>query len=774
MSHQPDHIYEFGPFRLDIAERKLLRDGEGIPLQPKAFDLLHVLVEHHGHLLEKDELLKVVWPDTIVEEVNLANNISVLRKALGEDGNGQRFIETVPRRGYRFIAGVRQIQHATVEEDPPIAIPAAEPLSPTMPRAVPERSGQWRRLALALACSGTIIIAIVTWFYFNRTPVLTSQDTILLADFENRTGEEIFDKMLKQGLAIQLQQTPFLNLFPEARVRHELTLMRRSPNERVTAEIAREICERQNLKAFIAGSLAPLGSDYVITLEAVNGQNGESLASEQVQAKSKEQVLDAISQAARRLRARLGESLSSIQRFDRPHGDATTASLQAFKAFSDAIDLAGSGRSRESIPIYHRAIDIDPGFALAYNELAIMYWVTDRPELAAGYVKKAYGLKERAGEMEKSRITHVYHWFIGDLNKAIESLLQQRRTYSHNFVVFNDLAVNYYLLGQSEQAIPEAREAIRLNPNFAGAYVNLARSLFRLNRFAEAKDVLAQVLQRGLDQRNIHYLLYQLAFIESDTGGMQRQIDWAYGSPEEHFALDWQTGAAAFAGQWRKAQDFSRLAIDLAARGDNQEVAARYATEQALRGAVFRDCRRASADAVKGLALARGRASLPRAALAFALCDQASQAKTLTDEISKRYPEDTLIHQLWLPAIRAALDLHRGDPTRAIEQLQATSRYEAAAEFWPQYLRGQAYLKLGRGAEAAAEFQKILDRRGYAPLSPLYPLAHLGLARAAALTGAAAQSRKACEAFFAAWKEADVDLPILREARRKYDLIVQP
>jgi eukaryotic-like serine/threonine-protein kinase len=226
MSHQPDPIYEFGPFRLDVAERMLLRGGEAIPLQQKAFDLLHILVEYHGHLLEKDEVLKVVWPDTIVEEVKLANNISVLRKALGEDGNGQRFIETVPRRGYRFVAGVRQIQQATVKEDPPIAMPVAAPLSPTMPRAVPERSGQWRRLALALASSGTIIIALVAWFYFNRSPVLTENDTILLADFENKTGEEIFDKTLKVGLAIQLQQSPFLNLFPEARVRHALTIMK--------------------------------------------------------------------------------------------------------------------------------------------------------------------------------------------------------------------------------------------------------------------------------------------------------------------------------------------------------------------------------------------------------------------------------------------------------------------------------------------------------------------------------------------------------------------
>ena len=631
-----------------------------------------------------------------------------------------------------------------------------------------------KRLAIFTATALIIVtlVGLVMRTYFNPRPALTEKDTILLADFENKTGEEIFDGMLKQALAIQLQQSPFLHLFPEPQVRHELTLMKRPPNERVTTELAREICERQNLKALIAGSIAPLGSHYVITLEALNGQSGETLAREQVEAENKEQLLRALSQAATRLQERLGESLSSIQRFDRPlQEEGRTAKPEAFKAYSQAIELAISGRLREAIPFYQRAVDIDPDFAYVYSQLAIAYWATSRPELAAECAKKSYALKDQATGAEKFRIIQWYEALVtGNLTRRIETLTLSRRTYPQVATgAENDLAVTYNLLGRSDEAIAEAREAIRLNPTFAAPHRNLVQALIRLNRFAEAKEVLTQALQQNLEMTDFHSHLHQLAFINGERVGMQQQIDWAIGKPDEYAAFDWQTSAAAFAGQWRRAQELSRRAIDLTARGDTKEIAARYATEQALRGAVFEGCRQARVDAAQGLKLTRGRASLPRAALALALCGGANQASPIIDDLTKRYPEDTVINSIWLPAIRAALELRRGNSSQVIEQLQTTSRYETAAEFWPQYLRGQAYLKLGRGSEAAAEFQKILDNRGYAPLSPLYPLAHLGLARAATLANDTTKSRKAWEDFFAAWKEADADLPILREARREHE-----
>ena len=622
---------------------------------------------------------------------------------------------------------------------------------------------------IVAAAAALVLAAIVGWFYFNRHPALTEKDTILVADFENKTGEEIFDgTLLKQALAIQLQQSPFLNLFPESRVRQTLGLMGRPPNERVTAEIAGEICVRQSLKALIAGAIAPLGSHYVITLEAINGQSGESLARQQVEAESREQVLRALSQVASELREKLGESLSSIQRFDKPLEQATTSKLEAWKAWSLGVENSYSGRIMEAVQFYKRAVDLDPEFAMPYSVLSTVYGNTGRPGLAAEYAEKGYKLKDRVSEYEKMRITTFYYGFAtGDLSKRIDLLKLLKTTYPRDGSGSTDLAMTYSQIGQFDQAVAEARESILINPNFAPAYRALGYALLHLNHFAEAKDILAQALQQRIDTTDFHYVLFQIAFTEGDLQTMQEQIEWVTGKPDEYVALDWQTGAAAFAGRWRKSQESARRAIDLAARGDTKEIAARYATEQSLRGAIFGDCRRAKEDAAQGLKLARGRSSLQRAALALALCGEANQAKSLIDELMKLYPEDTVINSIWVPSIHAAIELQRGNAALAIEQLQPVSRYEGAAEFWPQYLRGLSYVKLRRGVEAAAEFQKILDHRGQATLSPLYSLAYLGLARAWNVAGDTARSGKARADFFAAWKDADSDLPVLIEAKRE-------
>ena len=619
-----------------------------------------------------------------------------------------------------------------------------------------------------IAVTVLLVAAVGSFFYFNRKPVLTEQDTILVGDFVNTTGDPIFDGTLKQGLAVQLGQSPFLHLFPDIRVRQTLRLMGRSADERVTTEVGLEICERQGLKALIVGAIAPLGSHYVISLEAVNGRSGEVLAREQTEAEAKEKVLKALSQAASRLREKLGESLGSIQKFDAPL-EVTTSSLEALKAFSLGLEQTQAGKFLEAIPFYKRAIELDAQFAYAYGTLAVNYYNTRQPKLAAEYAEKAFTLRDRMSELEKLRITSFYYAFVtGEVDKGIETVELYKRTYPRDERGPLNLSDRYGMIGQLERAVTEARQALALNPNNAVAYWNLADSLTRLNRFSEAKETCELAVQQKLDTIAVHYFLYQIAFAEGDEAGMQQQLTWASGRLDAYMALDWQNAASAFAGQWRRAQDLSRRSIDLASRSDAKEVAARYSAEAALRGAVLDQCVLTRAAAAQSLGFERNQASLTRLTLALALCEEASQAQTLVDELLKRYPKDSLVNGLWLLIIRAALELQRHNPSEAIRLLEPARRYEPAAEFWPQYVRGLAYLSLKSGDEAAAEFQKILDRRGEAALSVLYPLAHLGLARAHALAGDAEKSRTKYREFFVLWKDADADLPILIEAKKEY------
>ena len=625
------------------------------------------------------------------------------------------------------------------------------------------------RLGALIALAILVFAAVASFFYFNRAPALTDKDTILLADFVNTTGDPVFDGTLKKGLAVQLEQSPFLNVFPEARVRQTLRLMGRSPDERVTGEIAREICERENIKVLIASSIATLGGHYVLTLEAINGQSGEVPAREQVEAEGKEQVLRALSQGATRLREKLGESLSSIRRFDKSLELATTSSLEALKAFSQAEEQALRGRFPEAIPSLKRAVDLDPNFASAHGLLAVIYFNMKQRRLAADYAEKGYALRDRVSEYEKFRVVSYYYGFVtGEADKRIEVLEMQKQTYPRDFRAPAMLATVYDELRQSDKAVAEALEAVRLNPDFAAAYRNLGLAFIELNRFAEGKEVYERALQQKLDLAGFHSGLYEIGFVSGDRAAMQRQLDWASGKPDEHMALDWQTGVAAFAGEWRQAQDFARHAIDLAIRSEAKEEAARYAGEQALRAAVFGQFTSAKAAAAQSLALDRNQIPLTRAALALAQSGEPSQVQPLIAELAKAHPKDTLLNGVWLPTIRASMELQRGNAGQAIELLQAATHYEAAADFWPPYLRGQAYLRLKSGREAAAEFHKILDHRGEAPLSALYPLAHLGLARASALAGDAAGSRKAYQDFLALWKDADADLPVLIEAKKEY------
>jgi serine/threonine protein kinase/tetratricopeptide (TPR) repeat protein len=632
-----------------------------------------------------------------------------------------------------------------------------------------------KRHKKGVAVTGAVVFALVlaTMGYFlfaRRAAALTDKDTVLVADFVNTTGDSVFDGTLKQGLAVQLGQSPFLNLFSDARVRQTLRLMGHSPDDRVTAEVGREICQRQGLKALITGSIATLGSHYVLTLEAINSQSGEALAREQAEAESKEQVLKTLSQAAINLREKLGESLNSLQRFDAPL-EVTTSSLEALKAYSLAADEANRGKWLESIEHDKHALELDPNFASAYTGLSVCYANTGQPKLAAENISKAYALRDRVSEVERLRISSFYYFYVtGELDKYIEVLDLYKQTYPRDERPYVNLSVAYDRIGQWEKSAQEAGEAIRINPNTVAPHGNLARALMRLHRYDESLAVLDRAFkQYKLESEHLHTWLFNLAFIRRDGAAMKHEVEAMTGKQNEYIAIDWQTNSSAFGGQWRQAQDFSRRSIELAGHNNAKEVAAQYASEEALRAAVFGQCSQTKSLAVQALSFEHNQVSLTRSGLALALCGEVVQTQSLVDELTKQYPQFTIVNGIWLPPIRAALELDRGNAAQAVKELEAASRYEAAGEFWPQYVRGLAYLKLGKGGEATAEFQKILDHRGFAPMSPLYSLAHLGQGRAIALQGDAAKARKAYDDFFALWKDADSDIPILIEAKKEYE-----
>jgi len=697
---------------------------------------------------------------------DLLIDLRQLRKRLEVDAELER---TLADRS--IVPNTDALSHA------PITAPAESSISQTRPTSsveyiVNQVKGHKRGALTTLAIVIVAVLAVGSLLYFKstRASALTEKDTIVLADIANTTGDPVFDGTLKQGLAVQLEQSPFLNIFSDQRVRETLRFMNRSPDERVTKEIAREICQRQSLKAFLTGSIANLGSHYVIALEAVNAQTGDAIAREQVEAESKEQVLSALGNAATTLRKKLGESLNSIQKYDVPIHQATTSSLDALKAYSVGFDTQLKGKYLDAIPFFKQATQTDPNFARAYAAMSSMYYNTRQYDLAAEAARKAYELRDRVGEYERLYITQIYYDnATGELDKYIDNLELWKRTYPRDSAPHNNLAVKYNELGQFDKAAEEAREAIRLNPNSASGHSLLASSAVGLNHFDEAKQIIRQALSQKLENLRMHQNLYRIAFAQGDAAGVKNEVDWATGKPEQYAAQSWQGESAAFSGQLRKAKEFSSTSIDMAERRDLKEVAAQLAAGAAARNAQLNDCGSVKDQTERALQLSHDRITLSLSAQALAICGDALQTKTLVDELARRFPTDSLINQVRIPLIQAHVEMQRGNSSQAIQVLEKTRLYGRSILFPIAYVRGQAYLTQKKGAEAAAEFQQILDNRGWSALSYFYPLAYVGIARAAVLQGDTAKARKAYEDFFVLWKDADPDLPILIEAKKEYE-----
>jgi DNA-binding winged helix-turn-helix (wHTH) protein/tetratricopeptide (TPR) repeat protein len=753
--------YSFEDFTLDLERGSLFRGAEEVKLRPKVFEALKYLVLHDNVLVSKDELIRALWPDSFVTDDSLVQCMVELRRALGE---AAACLKTVPRRGYVFTARVTRAEPAA----PPA--PAVEPVP--APAPVAARRARPMAAALVLALVAAASLYFVTTRAPSRTVAFTERDSVLIADFANTTGDDVFDGTLRHAMAVQLGQSPYLNVFPEERVRETLRYMGQPPDQPVTRDLAREIAQRQGVKAILAGSIASLGRHYVINLEAVNAATGESFLREQVEAESREKVLGRLGEAAARLRESLGESVASIEKFAAPIEQATTPSLEAFKAYDLGRQKHFSGRYFEAIPLYRRAVELDPGFAIAYAALAISYGTAREDDLAAQFAERAFALRERVTERERFYISARYYVdVLGDGDKAIEVLELWKQTYPRDFVPRTNLSARYAAIGQHERGLAEAQEALRLNPDAGVAYAAVAYGLICLDRYGEAREALDAALARQLEPPYSRYMLYGIALLEGDADAMRQQVDRAAGTPTEAGMLAMRSVAAASAGQVRQARDLTERAIALATSRGLKEGAGLYSASEALWEAAYGRCGAARRATTRTLDLSRNRHAVSWSALALALCGETAAAERLFEEMGRRFPADSFVRTSWMPMAQAALEIHRGRPARAVERLEPAARVELGSDavLWPAYLRGQALLAQGAGAEAQAEFQKILDHKGViAPkdFNPagmaLYPLAHLGRARAALRLGDVEASRQAYEAALSLWKDADADLPVLR------------
>ncbi len=652
----------------------------------------------------------------------------------------------------------------------PVAQPAAAISAPASSPAVAAPAGR-KRWYLAAVAVVIVAAALAGFFYRKSSRSLTEKDSILLTDFVNTTGDAVFDGTLKQALAVQLEQSPFLNVFPQERVRDTLRFMGRSADERLTPDLARDVCQREGIKAVLNGAISSIGTQYVVDVNAVNCLTGDSLAREQVQADKKEQVLGAVGKAASNLRGKLGESLASVQKFDAPVEEATTSSLEALKAFSLGEAERNKGSEYTAIPLYKHALELDPNFAVAYARLAQSDANTGQSALAIENMKQAFERRERASELERRYISsHYYEIVTGEIEKATETYQLWKRTYPRDSIPTNNLAVDHSWLGKFDQALEYAQETMRLDPNSTFSYGVLGGAYIGLNRFAEAKAVRQKEVELKLDGTNDHADLYLLAFLEGDKTAMQHEADWAKGKPDEFVLLEAVAEATASSGRLQQARELNRQAAEGAQRAKLTENVTGIMSRQARTEAEVGNATQAREGVRAALAMDRNRLELAFAGFALATAGDVTQAAAIADELSKRFPIDTLVNNVWVPSIRGQVEIIRGNASKAIELLQAAAPFEFGwpARIMPSYVRGQAYLHLRQGKEAAEQFQNILNHRGVCGTLPTCSLAHLQLGRARALSGDNAGARTAYQDFFALWKDADPDVPILKEAKAEY------
>jgi DNA-binding winged helix-turn-helix (wHTH) protein/tetratricopeptide (TPR) repeat protein len=753
---QPRSV-RFGSFEVSFPSREVRKHGVRVRLPGQPFDILAILLERAGDVVTREELRQRLWPaDTFVDfEHGMNSAVKRLRAALGDSADHPLYIETLARVGYRFIAPVDRADNTSKDAH--------------------RRLGMGWKVIVPAAVAVTGLVA-GSYLYFRRPPKLTEKDSIVLADFTNTTGDPVFDGALRQGLSVQLEQTPFLRVISGDQITQTLKMMEQPLDARLTPALAREVCQRTNATVEIEGSIAALGNQYVLGLNAVNCSNGETLAREQVTADGKEKVLPALSGAASELRSKLGESGASLKTYDVPLEQATTPSLEALQAYSQGSQAFWRADLPAAISSFQRAVDLDPNFAVAHSWLGTMYGAMGNSDLAAKNNKRAYDLRDRTSEYENLAVSGGYNGNVTrDFDKTEQLFEQMTKTYPRDAAAWNGLGITALQLGRYDQAVAALSEAVRLNPS-SFPYGYLSWGYLHQNRFEEARATIEQARSMHIEPYGASRVLYVLDFLQNDQAGMTEQLahpwtDAALGSSE-----DTQSATAAYGGHLSNARDLTRRAIASATSAQSRDLVGDYSVESALREALFGNLGEARKEAKEASKLSTDRDVRGWAALALVLSGDPAEAQKLTEDLNQRFPEATYVRFVHLPAIEAARALGQGNPQEAIESLGTAAPYELilpafGSSFGPMipvYLRGEAYLAAHKGAEAAAEFEKILEHRGIVWNAPISALAHLGLGRAYALQGDTAKARAAYQDFLTLWKDADPDIPILVQAKAEY------
>lgn len=780
-NEQFTNVIRFGRFELDTSSGELTNGGVRIPLQDQPFQILKLLTDRPGEIVTREDIRNQLWrDDTVVEFENAVNAaIKKLRIALGDSAEEPRYVETLRRRGYRLMVPLEQSSApGTAEpteleaEAKPVSNPAAE---------IPNRH-RWRvpvsiATLLALFGLGYGYVRHAT----HPVPKLSDRDTIVLADFENKTNDPVFSETLRQGLTVQLDQSPFLSLISDERIQQVLALMGKPAGTALTPSTALEVCQRTGSTAVLEGSIASLGSQYVLWLRAKNCRTGEVIDEEQMQAARKEEVLNTLSRVASRFRSRAGETLTTIDKLDTPLAEATTPSLEALKAYSTGFKVLTASGSAAAVPLYKRAAEIDPQFAMAYAMLGRLYADIAESGLSAENTSKAWQLRSHANDRERFFIDASYQMLVtGDLEKARLVCEAWEQTYPREPNVHGFLAGAIYPgLGKYEDALEEARKMLDLEPDFPVSYNLVALGYVSLGRLDEAGRTLDEAAEKHMQMPDLVVDRYQLAFLKGDLSGMEKAVAAAANTPDaQDLVANQESFGAAYSGHLEQARKRSSFAVQLAQQGGQRERAALFQSGAAVREAFFGNTTEARRSATTALALSKGKEVEYGAAFAEGLAGDATSAEAIAADLEKRFPNDTSARLYYVPALHALAALNRHNPARAIESLQINIPYELGEPqscffgffgvMYPVYLRGEAYLALHQGTQAATEFQKIVDHRGIVISDPVGALALLQLGRAYRMAGDKAKAKAAYSDFLQLWKAADANIPVLVQAKLEY------